>query len=118
MTSHNMFWFVRKVFLSVPCNQLLFAVSRNKHRVGENHAVQIRLEEGALFLSRNGLGSTGVVLKLEATHGYGRDCLLALHTLVLSYNQVQVCRGTEELYSQFEVGSLVTDGVITTVVLT
>ncbi|CAM9181429.1 unnamed protein product, partial [Sphacelaria rigidula] len=41
-------------------------------------------------MSRNGLGSTGVVLKLEATHGYGRDCLLALHTLVLSYNQVQV----------------------------
>lgn len=52
---------------------------------------QVRLEEGTLIMSRNGLGNMTVALELEVAYGCGRDSLLALHTLVLSCNQLKVC---------------------------
>lgn len=54
----------------------------------------MQVEEGALILSRNGLNNMGIALELEAKYGYGRETLLALHTLVLSCNQLKVWRGT------------------------
>lgn len=51
---------------------------------------QVRLEEGALIMSRNGIGKMRIALELEATYGCGRDALIGLHTLVLSCNQLQV----------------------------
>lgn len=53
--------------------------------------VQVQLDEGALILSRNGLNTMGITLELETAYGCGRDTLMALHTLVLSCNQLQVC---------------------------
>lgn len=51
---------------------------------------QLRLNEGALVISRSGLAKMGVVLELEAVCGCGRDSLIGLHTLTLSCNQLQV----------------------------
>ena len=51
---------------------------------------QLRLSEGVLDISRSGLAKMGTVLKLEAVYGCGRDSLIGVHTLVLSYNQLQV----------------------------
>ncbi len=51
---------------------------------------QLRLSEGVLDISRGGLAKMGAVLQLETVYGCGRDSLIGLHTLVLSYNQLQV----------------------------
>ncbi|CAN0454758.1 unnamed protein product, partial [Ascophyllum nodosum] len=51
--------------------------------------VQVQLDEGSLVMSCNGLKEMDIVLKLEATHGLGIDEITALHTLVLSNNQLQ-----------------------------
>ncbi|CAM9974659.1 unnamed protein product [Ascophyllum nodosum] len=40
-------------------------------------------------MSCNGITEMDIVLKLEATHGLGLDKFTALHTLVLSNNQLQ-----------------------------
>lgn len=53
-------------------------------------AVQLRINEGALVITRTGLSKMSTVLQLEAVYGYGRESLIGLHTLVLSYNQLQV----------------------------
>ena len=52
--------------------------------------VQVQLDEGSLVMSCNGITEMDIVLKLEATHGLGLDKFTALHTLVLSNNQLQV----------------------------
>lgn len=51
---------------------------------------QLRLSEGVLDFSRSGLAKMGTMLQLEVVGGCGRDSLIGLHTLVLSYNQLQV----------------------------
>lgn len=53
---------------------------------------QLRLNEGALVISRSGLAKMGVVLELETVYGFGRDSLIGLHTLALSYNQLQASK--------------------------
>ncbi|CAM9401414.1 unnamed protein product, partial [Ectocarpus fasciculatus] len=50
----------------------------------------LRINEGALVITRTGLSKMSTVLQLEAVYGYGRESLIGLHTLVLSYNQLQV----------------------------
>lgn len=52
--------------------------------------VQLRINEGALVITRTGISKMSTVLQLEAVYGYGRESLIGLHTLVLSYNQLQV----------------------------
>ncbi|CAN0525727.1 unnamed protein product, partial [Ectocarpus sp. 12 AP-2014] len=44
----------------------------------------------ALVITRAGLSKMSTVLQLEAVYGCGRESLIGLHTLVLSYNQLQV----------------------------
>ncbi|CAM9200065.1 unnamed protein product, partial [Laminaria digitata] len=56
----------------------------------EEQLMTVRLNEGALIMSRNGLAKMGTVLELEAMYGCGRDALIGLHTLVLSCNQLKV----------------------------
>lgn len=41
-------------------------------------------------MNRNGFTTMRVVMELEATHGFGRETLIDLHTMVLSYNKIQV----------------------------
>ncbi|CAM9398805.1 unnamed protein product [Ectocarpus sp. 13 AM-2016] len=50
----------------------------------------LRINEGALVITRAGLSKMSTVLQLEAMYGCGRESLIGLHTLVLSYNQLQV----------------------------
>ncbi|CAM9556560.1 unnamed protein product, partial [Ectocarpus sp. 8 AP-2014] len=50
----------------------------------------LRINEGALVITRTGLSKMSTVLQLEAVNGYGRESLIGLHTLVLSFNQLQV----------------------------
>ncbi|CAB1096352.1 unnamed protein product [Ectocarpus sp. CCAP 1310/34] len=52
--------------------------------------VQLRINEGALVITRAGLAKMSTLLQLEAVYGCGRESLIGLHTLVLSYNQLQV----------------------------
>lgn len=56
--------------------------------------LQLRLNEGALVISRSGLAKMGAVLELKAVYGSGRDSIVGLHTLILSYNQLQVGAAT------------------------
>ncbi|CAN0144599.1 unnamed protein product, partial [Discosporangium mesarthrocarpum] len=60
----------------------------------EEPPLSVRVEDGALFLSRNGLAKMGVALELEVKYGCGRGTLMHLHTAVLSCNQLKVLDGS------------------------
>ncbi|CAM9912668.1 unnamed protein product, partial [Scytosiphon promiscuus] len=55
----------------------------------DEEQLAIRLNDGGLVISRSGLAKMGVILELETVQERGRDCLIGLHTLVLSCNRLQ-----------------------------